>query len=157
MSTITKALVMEHAVFCAAFDQFERVLPKVASTREVKFLATVAEGMLSNHAETEKNLAYSALDHVLREDGHLNRLHQDHLEIDEHFKQVHRAKDLGEAQRMLKKALKATREHFRREEDIVFPFLERVLRPETLETLGTVWMNNYTIATERAGSNRITA
>lgn len=54
MSTITKALVMEHAVFCAAFDQFERVLPKVASTREVKFLATVAEGMLSNHAETEK-------------------------------------------------------------------------------------------------------
>jgi hemerythrin-like domain-containing protein len=157
MSTIIKALVMEHAVFCAVFDQFERVLARLGSEQEAKLLATVAEGLLSSHAETEKNLAYSVLDHVLKEDDRLNRLHQDHHEIDEHFKRVHRASELAEAQRLLKKALVATREHFRREEDIVFPFLERVLQPETLETLGATWMGSYTASAKRAALNRITA
>ena len=156
MPTITQALVMEHAVFCTVFDQVERVFPKLGSTQEVKLLATLAEGLLSGHAETEKNLAYSVVDHVLKEDGRLNRLHQDHHEIDEHFKRVHRASDLAEAKRLLKKALTATREHFRREEDIVFPFLERVLEPETLETMGDAWMGNYSTSTERAALNRIT-
>jgi hemerythrin-like domain-containing protein len=156
MSTITQALVMEHAVFCAVFDQVEGVLPRLSSAQEAKILATVAEGLLSNHAETEKNLAYSVLDHVLKEDDRLNRLHQDHHEIDEHFKRVHRAKDLAEAQRLLKAALAATREHFRREEEIIFPFLERVLQPETLETLGATWMGSYSALAEKAALNRIT-
>jgi hemerythrin-like domain-containing protein len=154
MSTITKALVMEHAIFCAVFDQFERVLPGLGSVQEVKLLATVVEGVLSGHAETEKNLAYSVLDHVLKEDGRLNRLHQDHHEIDEHFKRVHRAKDLADAQRLLKKALAATREHFHREEEIVFPFLERVLQPETLETMGAAWLGGYSASAPKAALNR---
>ncbi len=140
MAAITQTLVLEHAVFTAVFDQIERIFPEQESAREVKLLATVVEGLLSEHAETEKHLAYSALDHVLQEDGRLNRLHQDHHEIDEHFKRVHRATTLAEAQSLLKKALAATREHFRREEEIVFPFLERVLHPETLEALGDAWL-----------------
>jgi hemerythrin-like domain-containing protein len=154
---IVKALVMEHAIFSAVFDQVERVFPKLSSAQEVKLLATVAEGLLSSHAETEKNLAYSVLDHVLKEDGRLNRLHQDHHEIDEHFRRVHRASEVAEAQRLLKKALAATREHFRREEEIIFPFLERVLQPETLETLGQTWMGSYSASAKSAAANRNTA
>ncbi len=127
---------MEHTVYRAVFDQIERVFPQQVSVREVKQLATVVEGLLSNHAETETNLAYSVLDHVLKEDDRLRQLHQDHQEIDEHFKSVHRTNDLAQAQRLLKMALAATRDHFRREEDSVFPFLERALQPETLEALG---------------------
>jgi hemerythrin-like domain-containing protein len=157
MCTITQALVMEHAVFCAVFDQVERVFPKLGSAREVKLLATVVEGMLSGHGETETNLAYSALDHVLKEDDRLNRLHQDHHEIDKHFKRVHQATNLTGARRLLKKALTAMREHFRREEEIIFPFLERVIRPETLDTLGETWMGRYSASAERAALNRIIA
>lgn len=155
MSTITRALVMEHAVFCTVFDQIESVFPKLSSANEVKLLATVVEGLLSGHGETEKNLAYSALDHVLKEEERLNRLHQDHHEIDEHFKRVHRANDLAEAQRLLRKALAATREHFHREEQIVFPFLERVLQPETLVALGETWMGSYFASAQRGTATRI--
>jgi hemerythrin-like domain-containing protein len=140
MPSITQALVMEHAVFRAVFDQIERAFPKQESAREVRLLATVVEGMLRGHAETETNLAYAALDHVLAEDGRLHHLHQDHHEIDEHFQRVHRASQLAEAQRLLQQALAATREHFRREEEMLFPFLERVLQPDTLEALGDRWM-----------------
>ena len=142
MSTITQALVLEHAVFRAVFDQVERVLPTAIAAQEVRLLSTLVEGLLRQHGQTEEDLAYSALDHVLQEDGRLNRLHQDHHEIDEHFKRVHRATGLAEAQRLLTKALAASREHFRREEQIVFPFLERVLRPETLGALGENWKRN---------------
>jgi hemerythrin-like domain-containing protein len=157
MSSITKALIMEHAVFRVVFHQVEQVFPKAGSAQEVKLLATVVEGLLSGHGETEKNLAYSVLDHVLKEDDRLNRLHQDHREIDEHFKRVHRANDLAEVKGLLKTALAATCEHFRREEEIVFPFLERVLRPETLKTLGETWIGSYSAFAERAAPNRATA
>ena len=157
MSTITKSLVTEHEVFRTVFDQIERAIPKASSAHEVKLLSGVVEGMLKNHGEMEKNLAYSALDHMLMEDGRLTRLHQDHREIDEHFKRVHRANRPTKAQHLLKKALVATREHFRREEESVFPFLEQVLQPETLETLGEAWTRRYPSSMERAAQNRIFA
>lgn len=143
MLSITKALVAEHAIFRVVFDQIEGVLPRLGSVQEIKLLATVVEGMLSGHAKAETNLAYSALDHVLAEDGRLSRLHQDHHEIDGHFERVQRANDLAEAQRMLKRALAASREHFRREEEIVFPYLEQILQPGTLGTLGQTWIDSY--------------
>ena len=146
MVTITDTLIMEHAAFCAVFDQIEKVYARLKSAHEVKLLATLVEGLLSGHGETEKHLAYAALDHVLEESGTLNQLHQDHQEIDDHFRRVHGANELIEAQRLLKKALAATREHFRREEKIIFPFLERVLQPETLGALGETWRHTHSTA-----------
>ena len=140
MATITNALVMEHAAFCAVFNQMENILAELHSAREVQLFASLVEGLLKGHGETETHLAYAALDHVLEENGSLKQLHQDHQEIDEHFRRVHNATELADAQRLFTKALTATREHFRREEQIVFPFLERVLQPETLGALGQTWM-----------------
>ena len=143
MATIIETLVMEHVVFCAVFDEIERVLPSLDSIREVGLLSTVAERALRQHAETETDLAYAALDHVLAERGELDHLYRDHREIDYNFKQVHSASSLAEAQLLLKKALAASREHFRHEEQVVFPLLERVLPGETLIELGETWSHAY--------------
>jgi hemerythrin-like domain-containing protein len=147
METITQVLVMEHAVFCEVFDQIERVLAGPVTASEVKLLAVVVEGLLRSHAETETNLAYSALDHALADRGALNRLHQDHHEIDDHFKHIQRTTDPAEAQLLLKKALAATRDHFRREEKSVFPILEKTLQPSTLWTLGQKWAESHSVST----------
>jgi hemerythrin-like domain-containing protein len=145
METITKALVMEHAVFREVFDQVERVLAGVPSASEVKLLASVVEGLLSRHGETETDLAYAALDHALADRGALQRLHQDHHEIDHQFKHLQRATDVAEAQYRFKRALAATREHFRREEKTVFPMLEQTLQPDTLWLLGRRWMEAHAV------------
>ena len=134
---------MEHVVFRAVFDEIERVLPGLNSTQEVKVLSTVVERVLGQHAETETDLAYAALDHVLAEKGELDHLYQDHKEIDHNFKRVRGASSLAEAQRLLKKALAASREHFRHEERVVFPLLERALPSETLIELGETWAQEY--------------
>jgi hemerythrin-like domain-containing protein len=136
---ITDALVTEHAVFLRVFDQIERVLPSLTTPTEVQTIAGIIEGMLSSHADAEANLAYLALDHVLHEKGHLDRMHQDHHEIDNRLRQAHSARTCAEGRRLLQSALASSREHFRLEEKILFPLLEGALQDDTLEKLGNAW------------------
>ena len=137
---ITEALIAEHTIFLGVFDQIERVLPSLATPVEVGTMASVIEGMLENHAQTERELAYLALDHVLAHNGELKRMHQDHHEIDDRLRKVQTAKTCAEARRLLKAAIVASREHFRGEESSVFPLLEKALQQETLIALGKNWM-----------------
>lgn len=145
METITEVLVMEHAVFAGVFDQIERVLAGAQTVSEVKLLAAVVEGLLQSHGETETELAYSALDHALADRGKLDRLHQDHHEIDDQFKRIQHMAEAAEARLLFKNVLAATRKHFRREEKNVFPLLEKTLQPGTLGTLGRKWAENHSV------------
>jgi len=106
-------------------------------------LAGLVEALLQDHGDAETNLAFVALDHALDQKGRLDRLHEDHDEIDDHLRQVKTAATLPEAQRLLTAALLASRKHFRREELTVFPLIEKVLQQETLAKLGRVWMQQH--------------
>jgi hypothetical protein len=137
---------MEHVVYREVFDQIEQLLAGTRSASEVKLLASVAEGLLAGHGETETNLAYAALDHALADQGALDRLHQDHQEIDDRFERLHHAADAAEARRLLKEALAVTRAHFLCEEETVFPMLERTLQPDALWMLGRKWMETHSLS-----------
>ncbi len=139
MTMITEALTTEHRVFTAIFDHIERVLPEAQRVEEVRLLAGLVEALLRAHSEAETNLAYVALDHVLADRGELDQLHQDHHEIDGRLRGAQAAKDRGEARRLLKGALRVSREHFAREEQAVFPLINRSLSPEVLAALGKAW------------------
>jgi hemerythrin-like domain-containing protein len=51
---------------------------------------------------------------------------------------------LKEAQRLLLAAVAHSRRHFDREERIVFPMAERLLKPKTLSNLGQAWLSQRT-------------
>jgi len=139
--TITDALRTEHAIYLRVFDEIEQALPSLTTPSEVTTMARIIEGLLQNHARREAGLAYLALDHVLANAGELDRMHQEHQEIDERLRKVYTAKTVAEARRLLKSALNSSREHFRMEELQVFPLLERTLKPETLVELGREWVS----------------
>ena len=147
---ITEALAAEHTIFLTVFDQIERVLPSLTTPAEVRTMAGIVEGLLEEHAKTETNLAYLALDHVLADNGELKRMHQDHYEIDERLRKVHTAKTCAEARRLLKVTILGTREHFHAEERSVFPLLEKVLQPDTLAALGQSWLQRQAAPTSQA-------
>jgi len=142
METIIKTL-QEHAVFCAVFDQIEKVCARLTTAQEFRVLSAVVEGLLARHSRTETELACVALDHVLAQQGKLKRLHQDHQEIDAHFKRVQGAGSLAEAQSQLAKALATSRGHFRNEEKNVFPLIERLLSGEVPGCLEEVRSQEY--------------
>jgi hypothetical protein len=142
---ITEALITEHRVFLSVFGQIERVLPRLTTLAEVKVLASIIEGLLEDHAETEMNLAYLALDHVMHNQGQLDRLHEEHDEIDASLHQVQKAGSCAEARRLLRAAIRASRDHFGFEEQSVIPLLEVVLRSETLIGLGATWAQRFKV------------
>jgi hemerythrin-like domain-containing protein len=137
MATITESLVSEHGVLSNLFEEIKRLLPEVRTVEEVRLLVRLVEGLLSRHADVEQNLAYAALDHVLAENGQLDRLYEDHQEIDAGLHRAKNATDLYEAMRLLKSGLNASQEHFRREERTVFPMFQKLFGAASLETLGS--------------------
>ena len=147
---ITEALIAEHTIFLGVFDQIERVLPSLTTPAEVRTMASIVEGLLEGHAQTETNLAYLTLDHVLADNGELKRMHQDHHEIDDRLREVHTANTCAKARRLLKLAITSTREHFRGEERSVFPLLDKVLHKETLTELGQSWLQRQATPANQA-------
>jgi hemerythrin-like domain-containing protein len=135
MATIIDSLVSEHGVLTDLFDEIKRLLPDVQTVAEVRLLVRLVEGVLSRHADAEQNLAYAALDHALAEKGQLDRLYQDHQEIDARFRRARTATDLGEAVKLLKAGLHASYDHFRREELTIFPMFKKMFDTASLELL----------------------
>ena len=140
---ITEILVAEHRIFLSVFDQIERALSGVTTLTEARILARLVEGMLESHAGTETELAYLALDHVLQDKDQLDRLHEEHHEIDTSLHLVHLAGDVARARLMLQTALGASRRHFAFEEQSVFPLIESALQSETLAGLAATWMQRF--------------
>jgi len=132
---ITEILVAEHRLFLRLFAQIERLLPRVRAAGEVRRLAALVEALLAEHGATETEVAYPALDHMLHDRGRLERLHQEHEEIDASLRAVQTAADAPEARRLLAAALERSRAHFLFEERELFPRLEDALQPETLAGL----------------------
>jgi uncharacterized protein YdcH (DUF465 family) len=140
MTTIIDVLKVEHRVFHRLFHQVESLQPRPQSLAEVRQIGRLIEGLLEAHRDTENSLAYRALDHVLAQRGRLDRLYQDHEEIDSRFHKLQSARDLPEAMRLLTEAVAAMRTHFEHEERVDFPLLEQTLMAETIGQLGTAWM-----------------
>jgi hemerythrin-like domain-containing protein len=138
MTKITDALVTEHVVFRTLFDYIERALPALETAAEARLLAGLMEALLRRHSDTETNLAYVALDHMLDSRSELDCLHEDHKEIDARLQRVQSTGDCAQARRLLKAALRASRDHFLREERTVFPLIEKVLHDPMLHELGKV-------------------
>jgi hypothetical protein len=138
MQSITSALAVEHTFLNLLFDEISRLLTQVRTVHEVRLLGRLVKRLLTHHSEVEEHLAYAALDHALAGKGELRRLSQEHHEIDARLLAVEEATQRTKAVRLLRAGLKASREHFRHEEQKVFPLLDEHLVPPRLKALGAV-------------------
>ncbi len=136
---ITDILRAEHTVFHHLFDHIESVAPKLKTLAEVKSLATLAEKVMSPHSQTEDELFIEPLEHCFEQIGQLETFHGEHEIIEKTFEAVGKARQLKDAKGLLLRAITASRKHFDKEERIVFPLAERVLKTKTLTELGTEW------------------
>jgi hemerythrin-like domain-containing protein len=80
------------------------------------------------------------LEHCFDQIGQNETFHEEHQQIDVELAKVHRARDLKLAQKILLNALTALRKHFDKEERIVFPMAERLLKTRTLNWLSKTWL-----------------
>ncbi len=141
---ITEALYAEHLVFHNMFDHIEATAPGLKTLGEVKCLAALMEAMLKSHSDTEDDLFLGPLEHCFEQIGQRDAFLEEHREMDGNLRLVQEATRLKEAQRRLLAAVAHSRRHFDREERIVFPIAERVLKSKTLTELGQTWKDQRT-------------
>jgi hemerythrin-like domain-containing protein len=137
---ITDILLAEHIVFHHMFDHLERELPNLRTLAEIKALAGLMEHLLRDHSHTEDDLVLAPLEHCLEQIGQRDSFEHEHQEIDANLLRIAQSKQLPEARRLLQRAVAYSRKHFDREERIVFPLAEKVLKQETLRELGRSWI-----------------
>ena len=137
---ITEILLAEHMVFHNLFDHIEKTAPRLKSLAEVKATAALLESVLRAHSHTEDELFIEPLEHCLEQIGQRETFHQEHDEIDDTLLESQKARDVKRARRSLLSAVVASRKHFDKEERLVFPLAERVLKAKTLSSLGDEWL-----------------
>jgi hemerythrin-like domain-containing protein len=133
---ITDILLAEHMVFHNVFDHIERTLPTLKTAGEVRALADLLENLLRGHSQTEDDLVLAPLEHCLEQIGQRDSFEYEHREIDANLLRVREARQVTQARKLLQHAVTYSRKHFDREERIVFPLAEKVMKPETLVELG---------------------
>ena len=145
---ITDVLRAEHAVFHNLFDHIELAVPGLKTLAEVKALAAVVQKVHAPHSQIEDDLFIEPLEHCFDQIGQNETFHAEHRRIEETLAGALKAKTAKEAKRKLLGAMSACREHFDKEERIVFPLAERTLNAKTLSELGKAWLRRRDVPAE---------
>lgn len=106
----------------------------------MKALAAMVDRIMAPHAKTEDDLFIEPLEHCFEQIGQNDTFHAEHKQIDEALARAHKAKTVRDAKKILLGDIAACRKHFDKEERIVFPLAERVMKAKTLNELGTQWL-----------------
>lgn len=136
---IIEALLGEHGVFYAQFDHLEQAAPAAESLAQVQSQTALLAAALATHAGLENELLFTALDPHLGQMGPLAVMRMEHDEIENTLGQVQATQDLAQAQRLVLHAVRVARDHFAKEEQVLFPMAEQMLGAEGLTQLGTRW------------------
>jgi hemerythrin-like domain-containing protein len=143
---ITDVLRAEHAVFHNLFDHIEASVPRLKTLAEVKALAAVVDKVHAPHAKTEDDLFMEPLEHCFDQIGQQETFHDEHELIEAELAKVLKSRDVKSAKKILLGAIAASRQHFDKEERIVFPMAERILKAKTLSELGETWLRRREVA-----------
>ena len=137
--TITDALRGEHGVIYRLLDH----CATNASSWEIDALKAAGgtlESALRSHAKIEDELLFKTMEPFLPEGaGPLVVMRAEHEEIEGNLERLHHADDVEEARGILVRLAAVAREHFSKEEGILFMLADEHLGEEKLVELGGRW------------------
>lgn len=138
---ITEALLAEHLVLHNLLDHIEATTPRLRTLAEIKALTSVAQSMLKAHSRTEDELFIGPLEPAFEQLGQRETFHQEHDLIEQNLARVQTTTQANKARSLLLETVVICRRHIDKEERIVFPLAERLLKNNTLVELGERWKN----------------
>ncbi|GIX49387.1 MAG: hypothetical protein KatS3mg131_3598 [Candidatus Tectimicrobiota bacterium] len=133
---LTDALRGEHGVFYAQFAHLQEQAAAPAQVREQVALLAAA---LQTHARLEEELLFAALEPHLGPMGPLAVMRMEHDEIDTGLAALQQVEEAKAARQQLERLLQLAREHFTKEEHVLFALAEQYLDGKALTRLGEQW------------------
>lgn len=136
---ITDALRGEHALLYSQFARIEEAASREEDAGRVRGWVGLLQAAIVSHAQLEETLLFEQLEPRFGGGGPLEAMHEDHNQIEEALRVAAETEDVAEARQQLERAVGTARDHFAREEQMLFGMAERSLSDETLERLGQEW------------------
>jgi len=94
---------------------------------------------VGSHAGLEEELLFTALESHLGKEGPLAVMRAEHKELETVLERIEDAETIGEAEAYVRQALTIARDHFHKEEVVLFRIAEQLLSEDTLLRLGAAW------------------
>ena len=136
---LVDALLGEHGVLYGLFEWYEKSAGRAETLAEVQKLARPLAEALVSHAKIEDELLFPILekDSVLKKP--LDVMRREHQGIEQALQGVESCTRKPEALNQFLAAIEVAREHFAKEERILFPRARRVLTEKKLAELTRRW------------------
>lgn len=136
---ITHAFLGEHGVFYAQLAELERAA-RDDDLAGLQRRAALLASALAPHASLENELLFEPLEARLGA-GHaiLHVMRQEHDEIETALRAVQQVRDVSRARELLLEMIRTARDHFEKEERVVFPLAEGALSEAEQHRLGERW------------------
>jgi len=135
---IIDALLGEHGAFYAIFDHLERDVPGMHEAAAIRAAGATLGAALATHAAIENEVLFPELERRVGPDGPLAVMRHEHDQIEDGLARLARCGDTAAARGLLLGTLATAREHFAKEENILFPLAAQLLEQE-MERLGDLW------------------
>ncbi len=149
---ITDAFLGEHAVFYAQFNYLEKTISETESTDHIKNLAAMLSAALATHANLEEELLFMNLEpHLGTQGGPLVVMRVEHNEIEGNLERLLSSDKYSETGSLLLRVVQVARQHFAKEEEILYPIAQQVLGEQTLIQLGDEWAKRRSVCIQAQG------
>ncbi len=137
---ILEALLGEHGTFYAQLQHLEQVIPMATALTQIQNPVALLTAALATHARIEDELLFTALEPYLGvQVGPLAVMRMEHDQIDNILTRVAEVGDLAQARSLVLQVTQIARDHFAKEEQVLFPMAKRALDGNTLTQLGREW------------------
>lgn len=140
MMLITDALLGEHAVFYLLFQDIEQALPAIDSVAALQHRVAPLAFSLEAHARLEDELLFTALEPVLgTQGGPLAVMRIEHDQIVNLLERTLAATELDRGRVFAAQTIEVSRDHFHKEELVLFNLARQFLGEQALLALGAQW------------------
>ena len=137
---ITDALLGEHGVFHLLLHHIGQALPTLDSTPALQHELVAFAFALESHARLEDELLFTALEpHLGTQSGPLAVMRLEHGQLTELLGRIDSAAGLEQGCALAAQVIEVCRDHFQKEEQVLFRMARQFLDEESLSALGAKW------------------
>lgn len=136
---ILQALLGEHGLFYAQFAFLETALTATEDVATLHQLGAMLDAALRTHAALENELLFTRLEERAGPIPPVVVMRMEHDQIERNLDLLLQTPEAAAARSLLLETIALAREHFAKEERVLFPMAANFLPPEEREALGEAW------------------
>jgi len=136
---ITDLLLGEHGLFSPLLEQVETLADKAETRDEIALAVELVRPAIESHALIEDELLFPALESQGFAPTPILVMRAEHREIERLIYGIPNAPDVDAARQGLLNLLELLSNHFRKEEQVLFPLAESILSEQQQHELSERW------------------